>query len=155
MAGLQFGGSVIQYFWFNKVFDSSQYPGGMAPFYFIVRDFIGGICGAISLLLIFIIGLVNLKKYPNFAWTMMLISIIFGGGSIGWSIIISFKTSNLLTPELAESSWNTFDEYIHDPMIWIPRGLTFLLVVVIVSISIVKRRNSQVMLGTDPDSRTA
>ena len=149
MVGLQVGCSLITHFWFNKVFDSSQYPNGMDPFYFIVRDFIGGICRAISLLLIFIVGLVNLKKYPNYAWTIMLISTLFGGESIGWSIIIFFKTSNLLTPELAESSWHTFDEYRHDSMIWIARGLTLVLVVAITSLSIVKRRKSKAMSGAD------
>ena len=149
MIGLQVGGSVIAHFWFTKVFDSSLYPRGMDPFYFIVSDFIGGICKAISLLLIFIIGLVNLKKYPSYAGTIMLISTMFYGGSIGWSIIIFFKTSNLLTPELAESSWNTYEEYRHDPMFWIAHVLTLVLVAAIISLAIVKRKKSEPMPGTD------
>ncbi len=149
MAGLQGGAFVIEHFWFTKVFDSSLYPRGMDPFYFIVRDFIGGICKAISLLLIFIIGLVNLKKYPSFARVIMLISTMFYGGVVGWSIIIFFKTSNLLTPELAESSWNTYEEYRHDPMIWVAHGLTLVLVVAMISLAVVRRKKSQPMPGTD------
>ena len=149
MIGLQVGGYVIAHFWFTKVFDSSQYPRGMDPFYYIVLHFIGGICKAISLLLIFIVGLVNLKKYPSYAGTIMLVSTMFYGGSIGRSITIFFKTSNLLTPELAKSSWNTYDEYSHEPMFWIAHVLTLVLVAAIISLAIVKRKKSEYMPGTD------
>ena len=81
---------------------------------------------------------------------MMLFSILYGGGSIGRLIIISFKTSNLLTPELAESSWTTFDEYLHDPMIWIARVSGFVLYLAL-GLLYKKLSKSQPIPGTDPD----
>ena len=136
-------GSSIGLYWGERAFDPSQGPGGDPPFYFIRRDFIQGICMAASQLSVLFVCFVFMKRHPLYSWMTIGMSIIFCGGSIAKLIIIYFKTSNILTPQLSESSWNTFRDYINDPIIWISQGATLFLGLTISLTSILMLNKNQ------------
>lgn len=118
VAGLHAG----QYYG-QKAFVPSQGPGSNPPFYFIRNDYISGIFLGASELLILIVAGLSWKRYPIYARMVLWMGILWTGGSIVKSVIIAFHTTNILSPLLSESLWQTFNDYLHDPVIWISQGI--------------------------------
>lgn len=97
----------------------AQGPGIDPPFYFIRNDLVKGTCLAITGSISLLLGLCYWKKHPLYARMAVWMSILFSGGASVKSFVILIKTNNLFSPSSSKSSWLTFEEYTHDPSLWI------------------------------------
>ena len=93
-------------------------PGQVIPWYFIRRDFIEGICRAVEVTVCLLLGLLVWHRYRRYARMLIFLPLLFSGYAI-WKLgVILLRTKHVMNPQLAQSSWPSFDAYFNDRLIW-------------------------------------
>ena len=131
------------------VYVPSQRIGDDPPFYFIRQDFVQGICLGISGFLGLAVGAFCWKRYPIYSGMIVWMSILWTGGALAKSIIILIKTNDILSPTTSESSWQTFEEYLNDPVILVSQGAVMILALAVAFLSRPSKRKRAVKHGVD------
>ena len=109
-------------------------PGDSPPWYFIRQSYVSGICQTVGMLISTLILcpflLLDRPSWARFQWASMALWMtwLWQGGHVWELLVIWFKTSHIMTPEQAKTSWTTFDDFLFDP--WISCGRIAVLVVV-------------------------
>ena len=91
-------------------------PQGEPPWYFISRDFVNFLSATIGVILIFAVLSVFHKRNPNYTTLLLFITILFYGRPLLSRISVLMHTDHLFDPQLATTSWRTFEDYLNDPL---------------------------------------
>lgn len=96
-------------------------PGQDPPWYFIRRHLIQDVTVVAAMLFGLLTGAVASQRRQDGARSLLLFCFTIGG-LYGWrAVVILMKTRNVMSPELATTSWPTFEAYFGDSVIWIGR----------------------------------
>lgn len=110
----------------------SDRPGDSPPWYFIRRDYIDGIVmGGIGLLCI-LIGVLALRHFRIFAEMLIWQTLLSFGGSVWQTMIILLRSDHVMDRALASTTWQSFDAYIADPLLWRGKMVLYILVGIVV-----------------------
>ena len=86
------------------------------PWYFIGQDFVTGICYAGGLAIFLVVVAFTWKNHAKAHTFLVPMAIIWMGYPIAYGIIAVMRTDNLLDSSLATSDFESFAEYIGDPL---------------------------------------
>ena len=91
-------------------------PGDSPPFYFIRHDFVRGVCAGIAALLSFVLVAATWKRFPHYSGIALFMSWLWLMPHVCDAWMIYWRCPHLLDAHKAASAWNTFDEYLNDPL---------------------------------------
>lgn len=103
---------------FTKQLTFSDPPGGDAPWYFIRRDAIHGLCLIPYLVLCLVIGTLAIRKRWPGGVAVIVFGLIWSSAPIWQLGLIYLKSDDIFNPVAARTSWLTFDSYLDDPLRW-------------------------------------
>lgn len=107
-------------------------PGDQVPWYFIRRDFVKGICYSVALLVTLVIAIGIAPWFPESSLMFAFFGLIWLGSGVWQAAVIQANCQDLMNPVKATTRWQTFDQFLHDPMIMYPPFiLPFVLLIVL------------------------